>query len=367
MLSPLERVAYTLGQGARVAWFAGQSLLAARLGGPAVPPGRRSAIGPLPDRRMMRAELRALFERDLANIAAGHYRMPRDLVPPPVPAVRAAARFFRDLPQVARRRRDGEGSEAFRAPPPGTPRLPRYYMQNFHFQTDGWLSGDSARLYDHQVEVLFAGGADAMRRQALVPIHRELLSLPSAGRRLLDVASGTGRFLGFVKDNWPVLPVTALDLSAPYLDVARRTLRGRRDVTVVVAPAEAMPFADASQDIVTCIFLFHELPRRIRDRVMGEIARVLRPGGLFVLLDSLQRGDRPGLDGLLDLFPVAFHEPYFADYVEQDLTALATTHGLAVEETTTAYLSKVTTFRKPPETAGNDTGARGFDGLDVSA
>jgi ubiquinone/menaquinone biosynthesis C-methylase UbiE len=164
-----------------------------------------------------------------------------------------------------------------------------------------------------------------------------------------------------------VLPVTALDLSAPYLDVARRTLRGRRDVTVVVAPAEAMPFADASQDIVTCIYLFHELPRRVRDRVMGEIARVLRPGGLFVLVDSLQRGDRPGLDGLLDLFPVAFHEPYFADYVAHDLTALAATHGLAVEETTTAYLSKVSTFRKRNDGAGNDTDAPLKEDLDVSA
>ena len=82
---------------------------------------------------------------------------------------------------------------------------------------------------------------------------------------------------------------------------------------------------------------------------MGEIARVLRPGGLFVLVESLQRGDRPGLDGLFDLFPVAFHEPDFADDAEPDLAGLAATHGLAAEETTTAYLSKVMTVRKPPE------------------
>lgn len=364
MLNPLERVAYTIGQTARVAWFAGQSALAARLTGPAVPPDRRPNDLVLPDRRALRAELRALFERDLANIAAGCYRLPRDLVPMPGSAVRSAARFFRDLPKVARRRRDRAGAEAFRSPPPGTPRLPRYYIQNFHFQTDGWLSADSARLYDHQVEVLFAGGADAMRRQALVPIHAELRGSSTATRRLLDVGAGNGRFLGFVKDNWPALPVTALDLSAPYLSVARAALADRRDVGVVAAPAEAMPFPDGSQDIVTCIYLFHELPRRVRAAVTAEIARVLRPGGLFVLVDSLQRGDRPHLDGLLELFPIAFHEPYFADYVGQDLTSSARAAGLEAEGTTTAYLSKVMVFRK---ISGTVSGDRPVSVRDVSA
>ena len=50
--------------------------------------------------------------------------------------------------------------------------LPRYYQQNFHFQTDGYLSDHSARLYDFQVESLFAGTADVMRRRAYVPIAK---------------------------------------------------------------------------------------------------------------------------------------------------------------------------------------------------
>ena len=35
----------------------------------------------------------------------------------------------------------------------------KHYLQNFHFQTDGYLSEASAELYDYQVEVLFSGGA----------------------------------------------------------------------------------------------------------------------------------------------------------------------------------------------------------------
>ena len=48
--------------------------------------------------------------------------------------------------------------------------LPDYYRQNFHFQSDGWLSEHSAAIYDTQVEVLFTGAADVMRRRAFKPI-----------------------------------------------------------------------------------------------------------------------------------------------------------------------------------------------------
>jgi ubiquinone/menaquinone biosynthesis C-methylase UbiE len=107
-----------------------------------------------------------------------------------------------------------------------------------------------------------------------------------------------------------------------------------------------MPLPDASQDIVTSVFLFHELPGEVRRRVTAEIARVLKPGGLFVLIDSLQMGDRPGWDGLLEAFPVRFHEPYFAHYATDDLDAVFTQAGLAPLETAQAFLSKVMARRK---------------------
>jgi len=356
MIGTVERIAYALGQTARVSWYVGQSALAARLTGPAVPRERLPPDLRLPGRDVLLAELRALFEQDLANIRAGIYRMPHDLMMHPGEAVEGMVRFFRDLPNVAARRRDRINAEPFRAPPPGTPKLPRYYLQNFHYQTDGWLSERSARVYDHQVEVLFGGGADAMRRQALVPIQAHLKDRRSADCRLLDVGTGTGRFLTFVKDNWPRLPVTALDLSPPYLAEARRRLAPWRGVGFVTAPAEAMPVATASQDIVTCVYLFHELPRGVRAEVADEIARALKPGGILVLVDSLQRGDRPHLDGLLTLFPLAFHEPYYDDYTRQDLAALFASRGLALRHTAYAYMSKIMTFER---TAGTLPGGDG--------
>ena len=69
----------------------------------------------------------------------------------------------------------------------GACRFPRYYLQNFHFQTDGYLSDASAELYDYQVDVMFYGAADAMRRQALVPLGETLRGRRIAEMRLLDI------------------------------------------------------------------------------------------------------------------------------------------------------------------------------------
>src|SRR5205814_995504 len=120
----------------------------------------------------------------------------------PVAELRRAVDFFADLGAVEARRHGETKDRMLNGAPEG--RYPRYYLQNFHFQSDGYLSEASAERYDHQVEVLFGGGAAAMRRQALVPLRGALLHRSGAARaaRLLDVGCGTGAFLREVKRNY---------------------------------------------------------------------------------------------------------------------------------------------------------------------
>ena len=60
---------------------------------------------------------------------------------------------------------------------------------------------------------------------------------------------------------------------------------------------------DESFDAATCVYLFHEVPPRVR-RWWRARSRVL-PGGVLVLADPIQSGDHPDLDRMLE-FPRRF-------------------------------------------------------------
>ncbi len=341
----LDRAAYRLAQGLRTAWFSGHYALTARLSPTArQEPRPDEAPKPaLPSWQVINDDLAGLFRRDWQNIERGYYRLPHDMWPNPGAVLRQSVRYFRDLDAVNRRRRVSGTREVSTA---HQGRYPPYYLQNFHYQTDGYLSPTSAALYDYQVEVLFTGGADAMRRQLLVPLRAAFETMPVRQARMVDIACGTGRFLRFVKDNYPRLHVTGVDLSAPYLAEARRRLRPWSRTAVAVALAEQLPFADASVDIASCIFLFHELPRAVRRRAAAEMARALRPGGLLLFMDSIQHGDRADYDPLLDRFPQAMHEPYYADYIRDDLSGLFAQAGFEIVAEERAFFARMMVLRR---------------------
>ena len=305
--TPLERLvtrlSFAASQAGRVAWYAGhgaamrQAVKRIDAQFPDTPPKIRKPQGPVPSTRRMLADIAALLKRDLENVEAGYYPLPSDNEGG-LPARLATSRaFFADVPEVARRRRQSAHQEVRREA--GVGKRPRYYQQNFHFQSGGWMTPDSARLYDMQVEVLFTGSADTMRRQALVPMAKELAGRDQRTFCYADIACGTGSFLAQVRRAFPRLPCLAIDLSEAYLGEARRRIGRTSIVKPAVAKAEALPLTDGGLDLATCIFLFHELPPRIRRLVAAEIGRVVRPGGLFIFVESLQTGDEPDYDGLV--------------------------------------------------------------------
>ena len=80
-------------------------------------------------------------------------------------------------------------------------------------------------------------------------------------------------------------------------------------------------------------------------KVIEEAARVLKPGGAFIVADSLQFGDNEGLDGILEYFPEGFHEPYYNQYLSWDFTPAMNAAGFQPERLETAFLTKVRTWR----------------------
>ncbi len=288
---------------------------------------------------------REALAQDYADADAGLYPLSLLVPPPGWHDVRFLPEAVGDLPRIYGRKQRGEFKVAA---PEDAPSFPAYYLRTFHWQTDGWLSAHSARVYELQVEFLFFGTMDVMRRRALGALVRGLGGDRRRMRvRILDVACGTGRFLEQARAALPESKLEGVDLSPFYVDRARSRLRG--GATVRTGNAEALGGGDGVYDAVTCGFLFHELPRDARLRVLRELYRVLEPGGLLVVQDSMQRVDPNGreLEVFLDWFPAAYHEPYYKGYTQEDLGALVEEAGFRVVSRDHVLFSKVLVATRP--------------------
>jgi ubiquinone/menaquinone biosynthesis C-methylase UbiE len=223
--------------------------------------------------------------------------------------------------------------------------FPTYYTQNFHYQTGGYLSEESADLYDLQVELLFNGGADPMRRRVLAPLKQGLQAFPDVAPKqiqVLDLACGTGRTLKMLRGMLPQASLHGVDLSPAYLRKASQLLGDTAGMLpqLVQGEGENLPYRDGYFHAVSCVFLFHELPGPVRQQVIDQAFRVLKPGGTLVICDSIQLDDSPILSPIMEGFAKTFHEPFYRDYVRDDIGARMVNAGFEMVETQTHYMSK---------------------------
>ncbi len=101
---------------------------------------------------------------------------------------------------------------------------------------------------------------------------------------LVDIATGGGHVAKTFSPH--VARVIATDLTPQILEYAKAFFieSGLANIETQIADAEELPFADVSVDIVTCRIAPHHFPHP--ERFVDEVARVLRSGGRFVLVDS---------------------------------------------------------------------------------
>lgn len=105
-------------------------------------------------------------------------------------------------------------------------------------------------------------------------------------RDLLDIATGTGD-LAIMMAEIPDTVITGIDISAGMLDVGRKKVAQRQldqRISMLLGDSENMPFADNSFDAITVSFGIRNFENL--ERGLAEILRVLRPGGIFVILET---------------------------------------------------------------------------------
>ena len=223
---------------------------------------------------------------------------------------------------------------------------PQYYLRNFHHQTDGYLSDFSASIYDLQVEILFNGSADAMRRRIIRPLKEGLKNFNNRRKsslKILDVATGSGRTLKQLRGAFPKEKIMGLDLSGSYLKEASRYVSDLDGdlIELIKGNAEELPFEDNSLQGISCVFLFHELPRTIREKVLKEFFRVLESGGILVLADSIQISDSPDFIQIMENFHKSFHEPFYCDYIKDDINSKIREIGFNNIKSNSFFMTKV--------------------------
>lgn len=170
------------------------------------------------------------------------------------------------------------------------------------------------KFFDPLVEARFGGWRG-----------RDALDLGCAGGFMADALARRGA------------RVTGIDPAARAVAAATaHAAREGHDIRYDVGVGEALPYADASFDVVVCVDVLEHVADLAA--VMAETARVLRPGGLF-LFDTINRNPlaRFGVvtvaEDVLGLLPKGTHDPEM--FIRPDeLRAALTTAGLAPERFT---------------------------------
>jgi SAM-dependent methyltransferase len=210
---------------------------------------------------------------------------------------------------------------------------PGYVNVHFHLQPGTYYKDTlSGFMYHWGTKVFFRGDDD---RDALHDKLVDLVPPPADGRvsRILDLACSVGQSTTGLKRRFPTADVWGIDHSAPMLRVAhRRAVLLKSDVTFAQRLAEQTGLPDNHIDMAFAFILFHELPIRIVEATVKEMARVLRPGGMFHVFDFLDSASMSPLELYHRDFDARNNgEAYSQDFCDCDFHGLLEANGFSVK------------------------------------
>jgi ubiquinone/menaquinone biosynthesis C-methylase UbiE len=144
-----------------------------------------------------------------------------------------------------------------------------------------------------------------------------------ARSRVLDVATGTGsQARAFAEKAGEVV---GIDLSEAMLHIARKKNRAS-NLTFCQGDAAELPFEDGRFDAASVSFALHEMPVSIRERVLKEMIRVTKPGGMLVVVDY---GRPPGaVGGVFHLLVKLLEGDQYVNFMRSDLLGILRRAGI---------------------------------------
>ena len=212
---------------------------------------------------------------------------------------------------------------------------PDYYARvEFHIQPGNYHADPLAGyIYHYGTKVFYTG------RNNHDDVQREWVNLapvPADGKitRILDQACSAGQSTTALKERFPQAEVWGIDIAAPMVRYAhKRAVDMGLEVHFAQRAAEDTKFPDNWFDLVYSRIFFHEIPLTVAEQVIRETYRILRPGGLYVIVDFANRP--PGLSSPVDDYFRDFDthdngEPYASDFVYSDFLGMLRRAGFRI-------------------------------------
>jgi ubiquinone/menaquinone biosynthesis C-methylase UbiE len=218
--------------------------------------------------------------------------------------------------------------------------MPDYVRHEIHRQPGGFVGDPFAGWVYHYALTLAHYGGRSDHDEIFFQIAQSH-PLPADGKvsRILDIGCGPGQCTTAFRQRFPRAEVWGLDIGGPMVRYAHhRAVKLGIEVHFTQDLAESMPFPDGHFDLVSDYIMFHETNRDAMRKIVKEVYRVLRPGGVFGHLDAFTAGHptRPppdDLQGKAMLWNIYRnnYEPFYLDYSELDFPSVLREAGFQVD------------------------------------
>lgn len=149
-------------------------------------------------------------------------------------------------------------------------------------QTEGVTLDHAAKVYDLLAPLMTLG---LERRFHRIVIERLALH---GSEQILDIGCGTGtltRDIAAALTDKECSRCIGLDAAEQMIDVAIKKAAGIPNIHFDAAIAEHLPYLSESFDAAVSTFFFHHIRFALKKQVLTEAARVLKPGGRFIIVD----------------------------------------------------------------------------------
>jgi ubiquinone/menaquinone biosynthesis C-methylase UbiE len=220
--------------------------------------------------------------------------------------------------------------------------IPDYARYEVHRQPGGYVGDPFAGwVYHHALTLAHYPGR--LRHGELQMELANAVPKPADGnvRRVLDIGCAAGVLTTALKERFVRAEVWGIDVSGPMVRYAHhRAVKLGLEIHFAQRLAEDSRFPSGYFDVVTDYLLFHEVNAEAARRIIAEVARILRPGGVWCHNDAQTAGwpvaiHRPdvSLAGKATAWNIYRHnfEPWYEEYKALDFPALLRESGFEVD------------------------------------